>query len=140
MLRSIFNGLYLIMFIGFLRKFHRRIVPPKEYCAFPRYLMLALCSDKAILLGYTDSYSSAIKYSSESRWSVTISEYVGDGYRELNALGQVDEDNASCLVSLRENSDGICMDRRDMELNRKYAVDEDKIAFLVRHFRNGHYI
>jgi hypothetical protein len=140
MLRTIFNGVYLIMFIGFLRNFHRKIVPPKECFAFPRYLLLALCSDKAILLGYTDSYSSAIKYSSESRWSVTISEYVGDGYREVNVSGQVDADNSSSLESLRENSNGICMDKRDMELNRKYAVDEDKIAFLVRHFRNGNYI
>lgn len=144
MLKSIFNSVYLLLFLRFLRTLYRKLVPLKEDLTLPRYLILAMFDNKAVLLGYTDSDSVARKYGDESRWAITISEFTGTGYLDVdiaNGRGQGgrNELNTSHLESMRENIDYLSFDR-DMGLNLKYGFDEAKMEFLVRRFRNGNYV
>lgn len=142
MLKSIFNSVYLLLFLRFLRTLYRKLVPSKEGLTLPRYLILAMFGDKAILLGYSDSYSVCQKYSDESRWAITISEYTGTGYLDVEmantaAQGARNDRNTSRLESMQENY--LPCDR-DLELGVKYGFSEVKMAFLVKRFRNGHYV
>lgn len=144
MLKSIFNSVYLLLFLRFLRTLYRKLVPLKEDLTLPRYLILAMFDNKAVLLGYTDSDSVAKKYGDESRWAITISEFTGSGYLDVdiaNGRGQGgrNELNTSHLESMRENIDYLSFDR-DMGLNLKYGFDEAKMEFLVRRFRTGNYV
>lgn len=144
MLKSIFNSVYLLLFLRFLRTLYRKLVPSKEDLTLPRYLILAMFEDKAILLGYSDSYSVCKKYSDESRWAITISEYTGTGYIDVEmanpaAQGARNDQNTSRLESMQENADYLSCER-DIELGVKYGFSEVKMAFLVKRFRNGHYV
>lgn len=142
MLKSIFNSVYLLLFLRFLRTLYRKLVPSKEDLTLPRYLILVMFEDKAILLGYSDSYSVCQKYSDESRWAITISEYTGTGYLDVEmaniaAQGGRNDRNTSRLESMQEN---YLSCGRDLELGVKYGFSEVKMAFLVKRFRNGHYV
>ena len=144
MLKSIFNSVYLLLSLRFLRTLYRKLVPSKEDLALPRYLILAMFEDKAILLGYSDSYSVCQEYSDESRWAITISEYTGTGYLDVAASATVGQEarndqNTSRLESMQENTEYLACER-DFELGVKYGFSEVKMNFLVNRFRNGHYV
>lgn len=144
MLKSIFNSVYLLLFLRFLRTLYRKLVPSKEDLTLPRYLILAMFEDKAILLGYSDSYSVCRKYADESPWAITISEYTGTGYLDVEMADTVKQDarngnNTSRLESMQENVDYLSCER-DLELGVKYGFSEGKMNFLVNRFRNGSYV
>lgn len=144
MLKSIFNSVYLLVFLRFLRTLYRKLVPSKEDLTLPRYLILAMFDNKAILLGYSDSYSVCQKYADESRWAITISEYTGTGYLDVAisdtvSQGARNDQNTSHLESMQENAEYLSCER-DFELGVKYGFSEVKMAFLVKRFRNGHYV
>lgn len=144
MLQSIFNSVYLLLFLRFLRTLYRKLVPTKEDLTLPRYLILAMFDNKAILLGYSDSYSVCQKYADESRWAITISEFTGTGYLDVDIANGRGPDgrnelNTSHLESMQENAEYLSCER-DFELGVKYGFSEVKMAFLVKRFRNGHYV
>ena len=141
MLKSIFNSVYILLFLRFLRTLYRKLVPTKEDLTLPRYLILAMFDNKAILLGYSDSYSVCQKYADESRWAITISEYTGTGYLdvEMTDTGARNDQNTSRLESMQENAEYLSCER-DFELGVKYGFNEVKMDFLVKRFRNGSYV
>ena len=143
MLKSIFNGVYLLLFLRFLRGFYRKIVPSKEDLTLPRYLILAMFEDRTILLGYSDSIEVCHAYASETRWAITISEFTGSGYhdvaRDLQSEEPSDHDGEHCLVSMWECGD-IFSDEQDWRIMGKYGFDRTKIDMLVRRFKNGNYV
>jgi hypothetical protein len=100
--------------------------------------------NKAILLGYSDSYSVCQKYADESRWAITISEFTGTGYLDVDIANGRGPDgrnelNTSHLESMQENAEYLSCER-DFELGVKYGFSEVKMAFLVKRFRTGHYV
>lgn len=141
MLKSIFNSVYLLLFLRFLRTLFRKLVPTKEDLTLPRYLILAMFDNKAILLGYSDSYSVCQKYADESRWAITISEFTGSGYLDvaMTDTGARNDQNTSRLESMQENAEYLSCER-DFELGVKYGFNEVKMDFLVKRFRNGSYV
>ena len=145
MLKSVFNGIYLLLFLQFLRGLHAKVVPMRVG-NLPRYLILAMFDNKAILFGYSDSLETCKAYSRESRWSITISEFTGSGYRDIDghALGEGNGDarnkeNTCNLESIQENMEFMDAER-DIKLIRKYGFDDGKSAQLVAQFRHGNYV
>lgn len=145
MLKSVFNGIYLLLFLQFLRGLYAKIVPMRAD-KMPKYLILAMFDDKAILFGYSDSLRTCQEYSRKSRWGITISEFTGSGYRDIDghALGKGERDarnmaNTCNLESIQENMDYLDAER-DLELSRQYGFDPGKSAQLVAQFRHGNYV
>lgn len=142
-MNSIFNSVYILIFIKFLRTLHRKLLPAQYDGSMPRYLILAMFNDKALLLGYSDSYTTCQKYSDESTWAITFSTYTGSGYADVNSAGASgfhrNPENTSRLESLSENV-GCLSVENDMRLARKYGFSEETMDALVRQFRNGNYV
>ena len=145
MLKSVFNGIYLLLFLQFLRGLYAKIVPMRAD-KMPKYLILAMFDDKAILFGYSDSLRTCQEYSRKSRWVITISEFTGSGYRDIDghAPGKGVEDarnraNTCNLESIQENLDFMEAER-DLELIRQFEFDPGKSAQLVAQFRHGNYV
>jgi hypothetical protein len=145
MLKSVFNGIYLLLFLQFLRGLYAKVVPMQSD-RLPKYLILAMFDDKAILFGYSDSLRTCQEYSRKSRWGITISEFTGSGYRDIDghALGKGVEDarnkaNTCNLETIQENMDFMDTER-DLELIRQFGFDPGKSAQLVAQFRHGNYV
>ena len=145
MLKSVFNGIYLLLFLQFLRGLYAKIVPMRAD-KMPKYLILAMFDDKAILFGYSDSLRTCQEYSRKSRWGITISEFTGSGYRDIDghAVGKGERDarneaNTCNLESIQENLDFMDAER-DLELIRQFGFDPGKSAQLVAQFRHGNYV
>ena len=151
-MHSIFNGIYLAMFIGFLRSMCRKLVPGRVDTTLPKYLIIAAFPDKGVLYGYSDSYDVCQKFDAESNYKMSFSIFTGTGYTDVDKLkdpgGRVsrcwDKGNENKLISPEEFypeiqsmfSDGI---DPDVELGKRYGFDMEKIKYLARRFRTGNY-
>jgi hypothetical protein len=147
---SIFNSVYLLIFIQFLRELYRKIIPRPDSGELPKYLILAKFNDKTLLLGYADTYSKCTEYMNDSRWSITISQNVGQIYIDADYIdvGGKPMDSARRrgtddlpLESIRENRgvNGVASSR-DVQLAQKYGFSESKMESIVRRFRRGNYV
>ncbi len=132
--KSIFNALYLVIFIRFLRSILEKIVPSVEHGQYPKYLILALFSDKGMLLGYTNSIADARDYMDHSTWGITISKLTPYGYRDIDS-GSPNEPKP--MVSLYWS--GNSSKERDIDLARTYGFNRTTIEWLVRTFNNTVY-
>ena len=147
---SIFNSVYLLIFIQFLRELYRKINPRPDSGELPKYLILAKFTDKTLLLGYADTYSKCTEYMNDSRWSITISQNVGQIYIDADYIDVEGKPMASArrrgtdncpLESIRENRgvNGVASSR-DVQLAQKYGFSESKMESIVRRFRRGNYV
>lgn len=136
--KSIFNALYLVIFIRFLRNILEKLAPSCEHGQYPKYLILALFSDKGMLLGYTDLLSDARDYMDHSTWGITISKLTPYGYRDIDNGSPNDSPNEpKRMVSLYWS--GNSSKERDSDLARTYGFNRTTIEWLVRTFNNTVY-
>lgn len=137
-MQSIFKGLYTLIVIRFLRSMFSKLCPVTELDeSLPRYLILAMFSDRGMLLGYTDDYSVINEYDKETSWTITVSEYDGQYYMAEDRDGY----NVSAmtwLTSLYEQENRGSADR-DARLAAKFGFRKEKIEYLVKRYKNGNY-
>jgi hypothetical protein len=132
--KSIFNALYLVIFIRFLRNILEKMIPSFEHGQYPRYLILALFSDKGMLLGYTDSIDDARAYMEKTTWGITISKLTPYGYRDIDHSSL---NEPKRMVSLYWS--GNSSKERDIDLARTYGFNRTTIEWLVRTLNNTVY-
>lgn len=133
--KSIFNALYLSIFIGFLRNVWLTVFPSPERGEYPQYLILAMFSDKGMLLGYTDELSVAKSYRSNSSWGITIAKWTPAGYRDLE--GHMSSIRRR-LVSVASENNG--RSSADLALAGMYGFNRAKIDWLAWKFNNTVYL
>lgn len=141
-MRSIFNGLYTLIFIRFIRAMFTKLAPYRDVdTTLPRYLILAMFCDRGMLLGYANDYSICKAYAKETTWSITITECDMCGrYSPVDktACGFSDA-SRTYLTSLYEqdNPDSLS---RDARLAERFGCRKEKIEYLTKRYLNGNYI
>ena len=139
--KTIFRSIYALIFIDFLRKVYAIIYPTAIDTPelMPTYIILALFSDEAILLGYSDDWSVCQRYSSYSKWTITCSVRHGIGYADVNVneRGKNDE-SAHDLKSVF----GVhtCHQDYDLKLAKQFGFRREVIDYLAKRYHNGNYI
>lgn len=133
--KSIFNALYLSIFIGFLRNVWLTVFPSPVRGEYPQYLILAMFSDRGMLLGYTDELSVAKSYRSNSSWGITIAKWTPVGYRDFE--GHMSSIRRR-LVSVASEFNG--RSSADLALAGIYGFNRAKIDWLAWKFNNTVYL
>lgn len=139
-MKHIFNGLYTLIVIRFIRLLYRKLIPAPVSLGMPKYLLIAMFTDYGMLLGYSDSLTECRKYSDAAYWMVTISMWDGHGkYRDIERNDEYEEDSKSSLIGFWE-ADNKTGAMRDGNLAEKFGFDRIRMKKLVESYRHGNFV